>query len=279
MYSTSVNAVTIDPGTEFEVGNVTYGVNQSMEFSQVVVGSDYIIFNNTNITISSPNSINITLVYLNDDIANASITESVFTFYGNTTAGIVWFNMSGDFPNNNQYTINLDGSPSYTIQTDPSGLLSFNHSSWSEHLFDIVNGSSNASAYLRVKYHCPDALFNILQVLPVLLAVLVLVTFTGLAFYGDFDLNTSIVILVAMIIGVAGLIGVSASIVDETNYNTETFTVTNPSINQILDLTSSCGNPSVDLVQGYNASWVNIPSIGYSVSGRTITVYKEYLYV
>lgn len=281
LISMSANAVDVDPETEFLVGNVTYTVNQTMNFSYVKVGYDYILFNNTNITIDSVNNISITLVYLNNDTANAAVGESIFIFYANTTGGIVWFNISGDIVSDNQYGVYVNSSPSYSPVSNSTGVLSFDRNIWSKYSFDIVNGSvGNAVQQLRVKYYCPGATFTVINIIPVLVGVAIIILIVGMSL-DITDVKTSAVILISLLISIAVVLNVSVDITDSATHNTETLAVNNLTIDQVLTLNSGCSSPYINGVWGYNSivGWRLISGDEYNVSGRTVTVYKEYLYI
>ncbi len=76
-----VSAIVIDPSMQFVVQNETYTVNATMVFDQIVISDTYIVFNDTGFYVTSPNSITIKLVYINDDIAGAVNGEKVLDFY------------------------------------------------------------------------------------------------------------------------------------------------------------------------------------------------------
>ncbi|UCD13475.1 MAG: hypothetical protein JSW60_07950 [Thermoplasmatales archaeon] len=146
--SFKVTAVIVNPGTYFSVGNETYTVNQSMDFESITIASSYIIFNDTGFYISSNSDITITLVYINDNVANAGNGEKVLEFYGNTSSGTIWFNLSG-FPASNNYTVNRSGSSIASPTANGSGFISFANSVWSSQLFEIFQqgtGSGDTSS-------------------------------------------------------------------------------------------------------------------------------------
>jgi hypothetical protein len=62
------------PGTYYHSsGNLAYfAVDHVMTFTQVVVDSTYVEFNNTKFNISSPNRINISLEYIDSDMIASS---------------------------------------------------------------------------------------------------------------------------------------------------------------------------------------------------------------
>jgi hypothetical protein len=118
------------------VGNETYKVNATMVFYRIIISDSYIVFNATGFNVSSPNSITITLVTINDDISGAVNGEKVLDFYGSTTGGKVWFNLSG-FPGLAQYTVKRDSVTIATCTANASGSISFSSSSWSSHRFQV----------------------------------------------------------------------------------------------------------------------------------------------
>jgi hypothetical protein len=131
-----VSALVIDPSTQFVVQNETYQVNATMVFDQVVISDTYIVFNDTGFYVSSPNSITIKLVHINDDIAGAVNGEKVLDFYAIATAGTVWFNLSG-FPVNNEYLIKRNGVTHATSTASASGFISFSNAAWSTLRFQV----------------------------------------------------------------------------------------------------------------------------------------------
>ena len=46
-------AITVNPGTQFIVGNETYTVNQTMDFSSLTIDSSYFVFNDTGFYVTS----------------------------------------------------------------------------------------------------------------------------------------------------------------------------------------------------------------------------------
>jgi hypothetical protein len=133
----SISAVQIGPNVYYYVGNETYSVNQTMNFSQIHIGDTWIKFNNTDFNITSPNAINITLVYINPNIIAASNGDKVLEFYANTTGGKAWFNISGLKPNTD-YTVSRGGVLVWAPDASLSGLISLNNSVWSEHSFVVT---------------------------------------------------------------------------------------------------------------------------------------------
>ena len=127
--SLSVVAVVITPDVEFVVGNKTYTVNATMVFSQIIIDSTYIIFNNTGFYVTSPNSLTVTLVFISNNIGGASDGVRVLDFYGDTASGTVWFNISG-FPPGNNYTIKRSGVTITTCTANASGYIHFSSNVW-----------------------------------------------------------------------------------------------------------------------------------------------------
>jgi len=142
-----VNAVTVDENLFFEAGNETYGFNSTMNFSQIVVSDTWIKFNDTDFNISAPNDINITMVFLSDDISGAGNGDKVLEFYANTTGGNVWFNLSG-FPVGRKYVVNRSDTQIAGSIVNISGYISFNNSIWSKKQFEILQEWSNNSPVL-----------------------------------------------------------------------------------------------------------------------------------
>jgi hypothetical protein len=131
-----VSALTIDPSMQFIVQNETYQVNSTMVFNQIVISDTSIMFNNTGFFVSSPNSITIKLVNINDDIAGAVNGEKVVDFYAITTTGTVLFTLSG-FPVNNEYLIKRNGVNYASSIANVSGFISFSNAAGSTQRFQV----------------------------------------------------------------------------------------------------------------------------------------------
>jgi len=138
----SVQAVSINPDVQFVVGNETYTVSQTMEFNSITIDSSYIVFNDTGFYVASDLDIDITLVYINDEITGARNGERVLDFYASTTGGNVWFNISG-FVVGRSYMVNRSGSTIATPTANNSGFISFFSDLWSNHHFEIFQLNSN----------------------------------------------------------------------------------------------------------------------------------------
>jgi hypothetical protein len=121
---------------QFIVQNETYTVNATMVFDQITISDTYIVFNETGFYVTSPNSITIRLVYINDDIAGAVVGERVLDFYAIATSGTVWFNLSG-FPVNAQYLIRKNGITHATSTASATGFVSFSNAAWSTQRFQV----------------------------------------------------------------------------------------------------------------------------------------------
>ena len=142
-----VKAVTIDPDIQFIIGNETYSVYQTMDFSSITIDSSYIIFNSTGFYVSSGNDITITLVYLSDDMYGASNGDKVLEFYADTTSGAVSFSHSG-FPIGNEYIVNRSGTTIATPTANGSGFIFFTNNVWSSQLFEIFQEGMGSGDYI-----------------------------------------------------------------------------------------------------------------------------------
>ena len=134
--SVSAQAVVINPDVQFVIGNETYTVYQTMDFSSITIASSYIIFNSTGFYITSGNAITITLVYLNGDIEGAGDDETIVEFYATTGSDSVDFDISG-FVIGELYEINRSGNPIAYQVADNEGYISFSNNVWSTQLFTI----------------------------------------------------------------------------------------------------------------------------------------------
>ena len=152
-----VSSVFIYPGTYFSVGNEEYTVNEIMNFGQIVISDDYIIFNETGFFVSSVNDIIITIVFINDDITNAIDGEKVIEFYADTNSGSVTFIISG-FPVGNNYTIDRSGSTFANTTSNSQGNISFSNSAWSSHLFQIFMSGTASTDYFPPEFSNVDVI-------------------------------------------------------------------------------------------------------------------------
>lgn len=162
-WSYSVSAdVTYDNTTVFNIGNENYTFPAGgMTFSQVMINESgsWIKFNDTDFNITSANPINITLSYLNDNFTSATSGDSVLTFSANTTAGTVWFNLTG-FKASTTYTLHRDSVAITTYDSNGDGNLSFSNAVWSSHDFDIKEGDQTVTStdkQIEVRYDSNSA--------------------------------------------------------------------------------------------------------------------------
>jgi len=133
----TVNAsVVIRTGTFSHVENEIYTVSSDMVFSRVTAYSDYILFNSSMFNITSANPINITLDFIHKTTDNVVNGTKVMSFYGNTTAGVVSFRISG-FESNSEYEVRRDGIVFTTVVSNDTGTIWFNNSDWSERYLEI----------------------------------------------------------------------------------------------------------------------------------------------
>jgi len=132
---------------EFIVENETYQTVSTMDFSSVFIDASYIQFNSTGFYVSSPNSIDISLSFVNDDIGGAFDGEKILSFTADVSSGFVWFNISGFIPGTG-YLVNKDTVSHASVTANASGFISFSNSVWSDHDFDVYQiGTGNAPPY------------------------------------------------------------------------------------------------------------------------------------
>jgi len=124
-------------------GNAYFTTNQSMGFQQIVLDASYVKFNTTGFYVESPNQVNISLVYINENILTATDGEKVLEFWVNTSTGNVFFNISG-MKGNSNYVITQDGGAYTTNTTNASGYITFNSTDWTEHRFEITYETQGA---------------------------------------------------------------------------------------------------------------------------------------
>lgn len=117
------------------VGNETYNVTQVMNFSNIIITSDYITFNNSGFHLSFSNNIDIFIDYINGDISNANDGDKILSFYANTTE-TGWFNISG-FTANKNWMVYEDGALFSIVLSNVSGYVSFNDSIWNREYIEI----------------------------------------------------------------------------------------------------------------------------------------------
>jgi len=117
-------------------GNVYFATNQSMKFEQIVLDESYVKFNNTGFYVDSDIRVNVSLVYIHEDILNASSYDTVLEFWSETYSGTVFYNVSG-LKSNSQYNVSMNSTLFLETTTNETGVLSFNHTNASERLFMI----------------------------------------------------------------------------------------------------------------------------------------------
>ena len=142
-----VKSVNIDTDIQFIVDNETYTVYESMDFSSITIDSSYIVYNSTGFYITSENDIDITLVYLKDDIASSIDGDKILEFYASTISGDVWFNISG-FSEGIVYTVYRSGIAIQNSSANSSGFISFTNNLWSSHLFTIFQNGAGAADFI-----------------------------------------------------------------------------------------------------------------------------------
>jgi len=137
LFSPSVSALVVNPGTYFVVGNENYTVSHSMNFSSVSFGASWIRFNNTDFNVTSANDIWFELDYLASNPLIVPNGSTVLQFNATTSAGNVFFNLSG-FNSGYYYSILLNGSEVDTVHANASGNIIFHNSVWSKKNITIV---------------------------------------------------------------------------------------------------------------------------------------------
>ncbi len=142
--STAALGVTVSPEIEFHVGNQIYMANHTMDFENITIDSSYIIFNSTGFCVTSANSVNITLIYINGNATGAGDGEKVLEFNATADSGNVRFDISG-FPGGTNYTVNRSGTHVADGTANISGFISFNNSEWSEENFEVFQSGDVAT--------------------------------------------------------------------------------------------------------------------------------------
>ena len=138
----------------FEVGNVNYTLNQSMTFTTLDIQPSYIQFDNIKFEIDSPNLTNITIVYIHNSIQTTGNDILLLAFIANTTAGDVWFNITG-FRNNQEYVIKRNNTLFDETTSNAVGTVSFSNNEWSQKQFSIYTSTINLPASSSGGGHVP----------------------------------------------------------------------------------------------------------------------------
>ena len=149
-YSTTSLAVTVDHTVVFDIGTENYTFPAAgITFSQIKYNSTegWIKFNTTDFNVTSTNDINLTITYLNPNPLTTTDGNIVLTFSANTTAGTVWFNLTG-FQPSQMYRLFVDTIQTAAYNSTAGGLLNFSFTSWSEHDFELQHDDYVAPATL-----------------------------------------------------------------------------------------------------------------------------------
>ena len=125
-------------GATYAVGVVNYTTNTTLRFNSINTHETYIVLNNTlGINIShAGNGMNITLMYLHNDMENLSKGETILEFYAskkgiaNTTFTINGLKDHVEYEifRNNSRIASVDGA---------LGIVNFSNNLWSSHHFEI----------------------------------------------------------------------------------------------------------------------------------------------
>jgi len=141
----SSEALLVNPGVFYTVDNGNYTVSAPMVFSQIKSmpgpGSHWITFNDSGFNLTSASTINVSLVYIDDDVVSAPVGTAVLRFYANSTADAStrFFNVSGFRPLST-YSLFKDGVFDANIVSTAAGSINFSHVfNAATHLFELVN--------------------------------------------------------------------------------------------------------------------------------------------
>ena len=146
-YSVSAD-YTLDDSSVFQIDNVNYTFPAAgITFNSYGYNETMIYFENTYFNVSSTNNLDIELSYLNDNIAGASVGDTVLSFNASSSVGLVYFNLSG-FDANQSYEVYRDNSKIQGLTSDADGVIRWTNTVWSEHDFDIKEGGN----YVQVTY-------------------------------------------------------------------------------------------------------------------------------
>jgi len=128
--------VTVYPDSVFPVGKFNFSVNPARNFRYIEIGTSYIRFNHTNISVWATNGVNVSI----NNIASSLSENEQFKFTATASTGTAWFNISGLTPFIT-YTVNRDSSSNIVCVANSSGGISFSESSWSSHTYTGSSGS------------------------------------------------------------------------------------------------------------------------------------------
>jgi len=136
-----------DSSDNIQCGNENYSFHTPITLTNAKGNNDWVMFNNVYFNITSGNSINLSISYLNSNIDAAVAGDTVLTFNADTTTGTVWFNLSG-FKVNHSYGVYRDSTKVQGLTSNRDGNLSWSNSVWSDHQFDFVDEGNT----IRVTY-------------------------------------------------------------------------------------------------------------------------------
>jgi len=144
--NTSAEVITVYPGVYFDIENdmERYGVNQTMNFSQIIINESWIMFNTTDFNITAPNFINISLTVIDSSPLVSVVDDLILGFWANSTGGTVWFNISG-FESNADYYVMKDGVNFTNCPSNATGIINFSDTVDDNYLYEIFNGSIGKS--------------------------------------------------------------------------------------------------------------------------------------
>lgn len=140
--TTIASAYTIpSSGWEYTVGNVTYTVGSSMDFSDLDYSDSWIQFNNTIFTITSVNVVNVTLNYLCESYGTD--VELVNLSANMTTVGSVTI-VIGGMQAGSRYRVDMNGTTLVSTNSDGSGSLSFSNTFSGFRYFQVFGASASS---------------------------------------------------------------------------------------------------------------------------------------
>ena len=135
------STVTVYTGSYFYVGNETYGVTQTMNFSYIEHNSNWIKFNDTDFNVTSANDIYINLSFLHEDISTATSGEELLDFVANSTAPSVGFSIGGFNPGT-PYVVKRNSTEIATPTANGVGYIYFINNVWTHKHFEIYLSTS-----------------------------------------------------------------------------------------------------------------------------------------
>lgn len=165
-------AVTVDQTTFINIDNETYTFAHTMNFDRIVIGTTYLILNQTNFTIDTTNTANITFYELVDNETIGMITNT-------SLPSTVWFNISG-FQTYSNYSLYLNNTYNQTTATNSYGNTSFNYTHSTGNRINLLLASTSqirivSSPYATDIITISNSVLTIVGVLLIIMALFAII--------------------------------------------------------------------------------------------------------